>query len=115
MSRPIDLTKPLSERDLQYLDERPWLWREIAQLGGNRETLSAGIPIEPDPNAPDLVDADDADDEDEVFIPYSELNIAVLRDELTERGLDITGNKKALIARLEEDDEAQEAAEADEG
>lgn len=112
MSRPIDLTKPLSQRDLQYLDERPWLWNEIAQLGGNRETLSAGVPIEPDPNDPDYVEDED---EDEVFITYGELKLPMLRAELAERGLDTHGNKAELVARLEEDDEANEAAEADEG
>lgn len=110
MSRPIDLSKPLSQRDLQYLDERPWLWNEIAQLGGNRETLSSGIPMEPDPNDPDYID----EDEDEIYVTYSELKVPVLRAELAERGLETTGSKAELVARLEEDDEANEAADADE-
>lgn len=61
-------------------------------------------------------DEDEEDEEDEVeeVEDYNDYSIAQLRKEADRRGLDTKGNKKALVARLEEDDESDEDEPEDE-
>lgn len=82
MSRQIDLTKPLSDEDREYLDTR------------SRQDLIAL-------NDEQFGDSDEAEDE------YSDMTNEALRAELGERELSQSGTKAELIARLREDDAAE--------
>lgn len=98
MAREIDLTKPLTEAEVAYINQRPWLKDEIALIGGDVDAIMAGTPMEP---AEDDTEGGDID--------YASFAVPLLRAELAERGLDTSGKKAELIARLEEDDELNEA------
>ena len=49
-------------------------------------------------------DSEEDSEEDEVESDYSEYTVAELKDMLTSRGLETSGNKPELIDRLEDDD-----------
>lgn len=95
MAREIDFEN-LSNDDIHYLRQRSWLVEEAELQGveGIRD-LVANF----DPNA---------EEEDDETPLYSEAKVDQLREELSNRGLDTTGNKAELIARLEADDESEE-------
>jgi hypothetical protein len=101
MSRNIDLTKPISEDDRQYLEDRPWLLKD-AELQGIEIQFEGDAFL--DGSEPESVD-------------YSELSVADLKAEIERRNAEIededqhislSGNKPDLIAALEADDEANE-------
>jgi hypothetical protein len=70
-----------------------------------------------DEDEDDEVEDDEVDDEEEDEVEevedYNDYSIAQLRKEAERRGLDTKGNKKAIVARLEEDDETDETDEPD--
>lgn len=94
MARNIDFDGPLSQEDLDYIAQRPWLSDE-AKLRGVE--LVVGETTEEDGETTE-------DDEDE--LSYEDMTVAQLKDELKERELSTDGNKADLIARLEGDDES---------
>lgn len=91
MSRDIDFDN-LSEEDVAYVRDRPWI---VDDFNYNN----------PDTSFDDLVeDSGSAQPGDEIE-NYNQVRKADLVDELKHRGLDSTGNKDELVARLEKDDE----------
>lgn len=136
MSRNIDFSKPLSEDDVEYVNQRPWLL-EDARLRGEdiitdddfrvdddettddqsgatedstdqeqSETEDAADD-ESDDAEDDAEDGDEADDEDEV-LPYDQWDYADLKEEAGNRGLSKAGSKEQLIQRLTENDAESE-------
>lgn len=95
MARELDFEN-LSSDDLHYLRQRSWLVQEAELLGveGIRDLVANFDP--------------DAEDEEDETPLYSAAKVEQLRAELSNRGLDTTGKKEDLIARLEADDEADD-------
>lgn len=98
MARKIDVSNPedLSVEDRKYLQDRGRLPRGVkpvtaAELNG---TADASSP------------ADEPDDDDD--IAYEDMSKEALQKECAERDLPTSGNVKTLIARLVEDDEAED-------
>lgn len=123
MSREIDFSKPLSEEDLAYVADRPWL-KQDAELSGLSVEGGAAPEADEDEVAPeeesveDEADEDDEDesedeaeaDEDEVAT-YEEWSFAELKEEAEKRNLSKAGSKEQLVERLEASDEEVEEAE----
>lgn len=65
--------------------------------------------------ATEQAEEDDEEDEGDEEEGYGSWNIAQLKQELANRELSTAGNRKALVARLEEADEAAESDEDDQG
>jgi len=107
MAREIDFSKKLDDADRNYLRQRPWLIVE-AEIQGH-EGVRADVYAKA---APDDVD----EDEDDETTDYSKMTVAQLQKEIDSRNEELdeddqierSGNKADLIARLQEDDEAQE-------
>lgn len=135
MARDIDLTKPLSPEDLDYLTVRE-KWHFIAQADGLNDATEAQqrherslldqefaqvsspptrFPAAPagDPGVPDSLEPP--------VVPYEDMSVADLKQELKERKADalaedlvteeqaatrfsLDGNKQALVDRLYADD-----------
>lgn len=138
MSRQIDITKPLSDEDRQYLEDRARHedLRRNAEIVGEREAdvltpINDGNTGDVDPFKADdgteqitgtnpgertvtAAQAADtgvptADDAgDEPDDDYENWTNEDLRDELENRDLSKSGNKQELVARLREDDAASE-------
>lgn len=97
MSRQIDISKPLSKADRQYLQDRGRLPEDVE-------------PVTDDDDASDSSPADEGED-----VAYEDMSKDALQAECAERELPTSGNKETLIARLVEDDESEdEDDEADE-
>jgi hypothetical protein len=97
MSRQIDLSKPLNERDRQYLFDR-----------GRRHQV-----IENDLRFADRKAAPQSSADDQWTSEVKELTVDELKSELQNRGLSTSGTKPQLQARLiesgpEYDDEDEE-------
>lgn len=102
MARKIDYQN-LTEDDLQYLADRQWLIAEGDYLGHKTsETVDAW---RADGSLPAPADGDDDGDDD--GIEYKDATNAQLKAELESRGLETTGKKDELIARLEANDAEQ--------
>ena len=104
MTRNIDFTKPLSDDELDYVNDRPWLLQDL-ELSGL-----------------DLITQDDVEDAEEAPETYNGWNKPDLVTELDRRNLErdedsqiepekstVEGIKAALLA----DDEAQRESEED--
>ena len=96
MSREIDVDNFTSE-DEAYMRDRPWL---IAEFEFNNQDITfdefvAGVGVE------------DEEDEDEDEEDYNSLTKDDLVKLLKERGLEVSGKKDELVARLEENDAEQ--------
>lgn len=89
--RSIDFTQPLSDDDVEYVLQRPWLATE------------AGID-------PATLEDNDFNDEEE-GLNYSSLNKGQLVEEAERRGIDSSGTKADIIERLEAADAADEGDE----
>jgi hypothetical protein len=129
MARTIDWSQELSEEEVQYLVQRPWLAQQARVQGHELPDLYYELsktkapahtqpqPLvdlddqEPDPTGPNL-DAEDEEEDDEVA--YGDLTVEQLKEELHTRELPVSGNKDELIARLEADDEEADGLEEDE-
>lgn len=104
MARKIDFTKPLSDDDLAYVADRPWIMQDLEL---------SGVKI-PDGTEPE--DTEDEDDEEEV--DYNDFSVEELKAEIATRNEEREeadeikvagkGNKADLIAALSADDEAEE-------
>lgn len=128
MSKQIDLSKPLSEADKEYLRQ---MGREqqIAQVeaGGEDSSATAGprqlkngptelenVPNTGDVNTLGRAETGGATGSVPDLAPsvgeegYEGLKVPQLQDELERRGLPKSGTKPELIARLEEDDESSD-------
>ena len=109
MAREIDFSKKLTDDDKQYVRQRPWLVREAEMQG--HEGVRAEVYSDSSTGA-----EDDSNEGDDAPRDYSKLTIAQLQKEIDSRNeeldedeqIDRSGNKADLIARLQEDDEAQE-------
>lgn len=131
MSRQIDLSKPLSERDEQHLRQlgRTDLINQL-KAGGEDSSVTAGPRqlkgegLDLGPNTGDvntlgraetggavgrMVEQAPSEDEDE----YTDLTVDELRDELERRDLPKTGKKAELQERLRAADAATPAAALD--
>lgn len=97
MSRNVDVSNPedLSVADRKYLQDR----------GQLPEGVEPVTDAELNGEAPDDSDQSPAATEDE---PYDDMSKADLQAECDARGLPTSGNKDDLVARLVEDDEADE-------
>lgn len=134
MSRQIDLSKPLSERDREHLVQ---LGKEnliqTAEGGGEDSSSTAG-PVQLKGEYVELVEVvntgdvntlqrqetggmSDTSGGSDLEPPkldtaedgdYSEMTVKMLQDELERRDLPKTGKKDELIARLEEDDSSED-------
>jgi hypothetical protein len=93
MSRNIDLTKPLSPEDEQYLRDRD-RFRDIELAKAN--TAKASAPADSDSPSPVG---------DELPDDYNDWTKDQLTEELKARQLAVSGNKDELVARLVADDE----------
>lgn len=97
MARKIDFSKVLSDEDLAYVQDRPWIMQDLELSGIELKTGS-----------------EDEEDSDEVA--YSDFSVDDLKAEIATRNEDRDeddhivvggkGNKADLIAALEADDEA---------
>lgn len=100
MSKQIDWTAPVEEKD------REWAAQFPALHGGMLESHAAEFPSEPDPETLDGADDDEA--------PYSEWKVTELQTEIRRRNaeedksLPISSKKADLVKVLEDDDEASE-------
>ena len=97
MSREIDVDN-FTPEDEAYMRDRPWL---IAEFEFNNPDITfdefvAGAVVE------DEDDEDEDEDED-----YNSLTKDDLVKLLKERGLEVSGKKDELVARLEENDAEQ--------
>lgn len=86
MSRPLDLSKPLTQDQIDDLltrhpREKVQYWVQVASG-----------------------DEFDESENDESGEGYGQLTIPELQDQLRNRGLPLSGNKQELVDRLEEDD-----------
>lgn len=107
MARQVDFEN-LDEDDLLYLQQRSWLIDEAERYGHAdiRDQIAA---LHNGSVAGEVVEDDDnEDDGEEQDILYTDAKVDELRAALKDRGLDTTGNKADLIARLEADDAADE-------
>lgn len=102
MARKIDYEN-LTVEDLQYLADRQWLVAEGDHLG--HETSKAVAAWREDGTVPEAAGGDDDNDGDE-GIEYKDATNEQLKAELKSRGLEVSGKKDELIARLEADDAA---------
>lgn len=101
MARSIDYTN-LSAEDLRYLSDRQWLIAEGDYQGF--ETSAAVAAWREDGTVPDQGEIEGEED----GIAYGEATKAQLQEELKSRGLEVSGTKDELIARLEADDEEED-------
>lgn len=94
MARTVDFEN-LTDDDLQYLSTRTWLISDAELNGyeGVNDAVAAFL-------------AGEREEEQET-ITYKQAKVEELRAELERRGLDATGKKDELIARLEADDLAR--------
>lgn len=129
MSREIDLSKPLSDEDAQYLADRG-RYADLERAGRNASDLPDGDGTGPqlesavtgdraaserdrliarlrelDPDAASDFEGDPETDDEEVA-PYSEWTVPELDAELKRRELPGGGNKAEKVKRLEDDDAA---------
>lgn len=118
MTRHIDFSKPLTEDEIQYVHERPWLLQDARMRGEDiitEESFSVDSDVEDDTETEIETEADEADDETEVeteeaeseedeVAPYDEWEYAALKDEAGHRGLSKSGSKEQLIERLTTND-----------
>jgi hypothetical protein len=133
MSRQIDLSN-VTQEDLDYIQARPWLVTEAADLGlaikptdslNDVKVAIAGL-VELDSGSLSPEESDPTGDTPELrytavggstgreeptelsepveYVPYRQGTASQLRAELKARGLNQVGTKKELVARLEEDD-----------
>lgn len=99
MSRKIDVSNPdnLSAEDRKYLQDRARLPRGVRLVRDDDLSATASSP------------ADDSNvNEDDEDVAYEDMSKEALQKECAERDLPTSGNVKTLIARLVEDDEAED-------
>jgi hypothetical protein len=91
MSREIDISHPesLSDEDIAYLRARGRV--NVIQILNEEEKRRRAADTQVE----------------EVDEPYEKWNVDELREELKNRGLPSDGNKKDLVARLEENDASE--------
>lgn len=126
MSRKIDTSKKLSEADIAYIQQRqPWMKlpegveakaERVATVTSEdgatirtEETDGTNTrQIEGEPNTEESTDSTPSgqDDTDNGDRGYEDMSKDELKDECRERELPVGGNREELIARLNEDDEA---------
>lgn len=105
MSRQIDLTKPLTDEDRQYLVDRAdtvSLERNAALVAGSnfvagQETTQPAMILERGTGAPP--DGGPGSAEPKLI---EDMTVEELKDALRPLGLPVTGNKDELLARLVE-------------
>jgi hypothetical protein len=101
MSKQIDWTAPVSEKDKEWAAQFP------ALHSGQMEAHAAEFPSEPEP---DTLDGEDVEDE-----PYDKWTIPELQTEIRRRNaeegksLPVPSKKADCVKTLEDDDEASEA------
>ena len=95
MSRTIDLDGDLTEDDVRYLKDRPWLIAEAKFQGFDdiEDRMAAALAgdLAPDEVTNELVNPN---------TDYHSLNLAQLKDMAAGRGLETKGGVKVLIERL---------------
>lgn len=135
MSKQIDLTKPLSDEDRQYLEDRARHYEIAANdaehagaelppeyLGLTGGEPAFGVPADSHPEGvglgegtlrptnPHATVADEsAPTEEDSEDSYDDMTVAELQDELENRELPKSGKKAELIARLRGDDGGEES------
>ena len=114
MSRQIDFTQPLTEDEIAYVNDRPWLLQDARMRGldiiSDNEFVVDDASDASDDSDDDADDADneeeddDEEEEDEDLPPYEEWSYADLKAEAERRELPKSGSKEQLIERLTESD-----------
>jgi hypothetical protein len=113
MAREIDFSN-LDTDDLLYLQSRSWLIDE-AERYGHTDVRSRIVALHDGTLVGEVVDeADESGEDDGEEVAYADAKVEELRAELKERGLDTTGKKEELVARLEADDAADDDEEEEE-
>lgn len=120
MSRKIDYSKPLSEEEIQYIKDRPWMIGDAQRLGFNLD-LDGGEPSPSEVESEDETGEDEELDEAAEAEPeeddwsYDDLTKAELKAEIDARNAELDeddqivpeGSKKDdLIAALVANDDA---------
>lgn len=102
MARDIDFSKPLNERDQAYINQRPWIKTQIEIETGMSydEIVKNGVP------------QDEEDVETVTIESYDELKKSDLVRIAKEIGIDSSGTKEELVARLNAFDEENEENES---
>lgn len=101
MARKIDETKPLSDKDRQWLTDR-YAFDVISRIDAANPPKHSKA----SPNATNPEDVkEDVPFQDDESVDYADMTTDELRDELGKRELSRSGNKAELIARLEDDDD----------
>lgn len=95
MSRYVDPTKPLSDKDREYL------------LARGYEDQVAAMDARADESDSDNLEVPVELEVDDDLEPYEEMSLAALQDECRRRELPVGGTKAQLVARLEENDALQ--------
>lgn len=109
MARTIDY-KSLSADDLAYLADRTWLIAEGDNQGF--ETSKAVAHWRETGEAPETDGEGEGEGGEDDGIEYKDATVDQLKAELENRGLETTGKKADLVARLEAND--AESADEDE-
>jgi len=91
MSKKIDFSKPLTEDEVLYIADRPWIVQDL-EMSGIELTFESDLEEETDEEEEQTFEALDWD-----ALEYPDLKAAA-----TERGLDATGKKEDIKARLVE-------------
>jgi hypothetical protein len=111
-----DLKEELEERGLSTSGRKNTLVKRLEDDNAAAEEEEEEEPEEEEDEEleDEESDEEDEEDEEEEEESYTEWSVAELRDEAGERDLSTSGSKKALIARLEEDNEGAEEEEDEE-
>lgn len=108
MAREIDYSKPLTDDDLQYLAQRPWLVDAAERQGveGVRELVKSSVEVSDEGGTFVAVGSIAGNDTPDVTDNYEDMTNEELSAELERRDLAKSGNKAELIDRLRENDAA---------
>ena len=98
MSRQVDTSKPLSDKDRSYLLSRGY------------EDQVAAIDAREEQNQNDELEVPSELVVDDDLEPYEEMSLVDLQEECRRRELPVSGTKPQLIKRLEENDALREQA-----
>ena len=103
---PLDAKRGLSPEEVAYVEQRPWLKEEIKTHGLDLDDLAAAWKDGNDED--DDVDEDEEGEDDEEIVDLSKMTKPELVAFAEENGVDSSGTKPELIARLLASQEEEE-------
>lgn len=106
MSREIDFDKSLSDDDLQYLSQRPWLAEQAERQGyeGVKDLVKESVEVTDEGGTFVSVGSIAQNDVQDHPDNYEDMTNAELSAELERRDLPHSGTKAELVERLRESD-----------